>query len=109
MTRQDRLNWQMRFADGDMTTAQSVEFARLFGAEPTLASSLRSEWIDQLDGLTLVSDGFLAFRDNIDHASRVGVQHVVEPGGSTRDSEIETACNEHGISLIRTGRRLFHH
>ena len=110
MTRQDRLNWQIRVADADMTHAQLAEFARLFPTStPALGNTERAEWIDQLDELTLVSDGFLPFRDNIDHAHRIGVRHVVEPGGSSRSSEVETACIEHGITLVRTGLRLFHH
>lgn len=110
MTRQDRLNWQMRMADADMTVGQSAEFAGLVGGyAAAVEPAARAAWIDQLDGLTLASDGFLPFRDNIDHASRVGVRHVVEPGGSIRSSEVEAACLEHGITLTRTGRRLFHH
>ncbi|HWD02520.1 MAG TPA: phosphoribosylaminoimidazolecarboxamide formyltransferase [Amycolatopsis sp.] len=110
MSRQERLNWQIRLADTDMTAAQLTEFARLFpGVTSRLTESARSDWVGQLDHLTLVSDGFLPFRDNIDHASRIGVRHVVEPGGSSRSDEVATACAEYGITLTRTGLRLFHH
>ena len=57
----------------------------------------------------IVSDGALPFRDNIDHAQRHGVGHIAEPGGSIRSAEVEDACREHGIALVRTGLRLFHH
>jgi phosphoribosylaminoimidazolecarboxamide formyltransferase / IMP cyclohydrolase len=110
MSRQDRLNWQIRLAEADLTPRQLAEFSRLFpAAEPALNDSERSSWITQLDNVTLVSDGFLPFRDNIDHASRIGVGTVVEPGGSGRSSEVEDACAEYGIALVRTGLRLFHH
>jgi phosphoribosylaminoimidazolecarboxamide formyltransferase/IMP cyclohydrolase len=93
-----------------MTPRQLVEFARLFPANtPAVEDPARAEWISQLDDLTLVSDGFLPFRGNIDHAHRFGVRHVVEPGGSSRSSEVEVVCGEHGITLTRTGLRLFHH
>jgi phosphoribosylaminoimidazolecarboxamide formyltransferase / IMP cyclohydrolase len=110
MARQDRLNWQIRLADGDMTPAQLAEFNRLFpAAPPAMNDAERTSWIGQLDNLTLVSDGFLPFRDNIDHASRVGVRNVIEPGGSSRSPDVTAACAEHGIALVRTGLRLFHH
>ena len=59
--------------------------------------------------MSLVSDGFIPFRDNIDHAQRHGVRYVAEPGGSTRDDEVEAACREYGITLVHTKLRLFHH
>ena len=106
----DRLNWQIRVADADLTPHQLAEFASLFPTNsPTVEDPPRAEWIAQLDELTLVSDGFLPFRDNIDHAHCIGVRHVIEPGGSSRSSEVENACGEHGITLTRTGLRLFHH
>ena len=60
-------------------------------------------------GLALVSDGMIAFRDNVDEAARRGVAWIAEPGGSTRDDEVARACDEHGITLVRTGLRLFQH
>jgi phosphoribosylaminoimidazolecarboxamide formyltransferase/IMP cyclohydrolase len=110
MTRQDLLNWQVRLADSDMTELQEAEFRVLFpGIEPALAPADRSAWLAGLTDLTLVSDGFLPFRDNVDHAARIGVRHIVEPGGSTRSDEVAQACAELGITLTRTGLRLFHH
>lgn len=65
--------------------------------------------MQQLDGVTLTSDGYIPFRDNIDVAVRFGVQNVVEPGGSQRSPEVVDACASHGITLVHTGLRLFHH
>jgi phosphoribosylaminoimidazolecarboxamide formyltransferase / IMP cyclohydrolase len=62
-----------------------------------------------LAGSALVSDGTIAFRDNVDEAARHGVRWIAEPGGSTRDDEVARACEEHGIGLVRTGLRLFRH
>jgi phosphoribosylaminoimidazolecarboxamide formyltransferase / IMP cyclohydrolase len=93
-----------------MTPGQLVEFATLFpGTAPYLDPAERNQWLARLDGVTLSSDGFLPFRDNIDHASRIGVRYVVEPGGSSRSGEVAEACAEYGMTLIRTGLRLFHH
>ena len=74
-----------------------------------LTDDERDEWLAKLDGVSLVSDGFIPFRDNIDHAQRHGVRFIAQPGGSTRDADIERACREYGITLVHTKLRLFHH
>ena len=110
MLRQERLNWQVRMAEGEMTPRQLAEFAVRFpGVQPYLDDVERNRWLARLDSVTLSSDGFLPFRDNIDHASRAGVRYVVEPGGSSRSDEVAEACAEYGMTLVRTGLRLFHH
>jgi phosphoribosylaminoimidazolecarboxamide formyltransferase / IMP cyclohydrolase len=110
MTRQDRLNWQIRLAEGDMTAGQRAEFGRLFpGAAPAIGPAERADFAGRLDGVTLVSDGYLPFRDNVEHARAAGVRYLVEPGGSSRSADVAAACADHGITLVRTGLRLFHH
>ncbi|BDZ39723.1 hypothetical protein GCM10025863_23370 [Microbacterium suwonense] len=112
MRRQDRLNWQIRFAGAEMTRTQRTEFAGLFGDKASVRygeSAWREEWSERLDDVTLISDGFLPFRDNVDHAAEFGVGTIIEPGGSTRSDEVAAAAAEHGITLVTTGLRLFHH
>lgn len=108
--RQDRINWQIRFVEGDLTPAESM---RLSNALSTPAQDLtdgqRVEWLTGLKEVAFVSDGVLPFRDNVDHAHRHGVGYIAEPGGSVRSAEVELACREHQIALARTGLRLFHH
>jgi AICAR transformylase/IMP cyclohydrolase PurH len=108
--RQDRINWRVRYIEGDLTPLeeQALRESLVGPLEPLLADERRS-WLERLDGVSLVSDGFLPFRDNIDHAARHGVRFIAQPGGSTNDPEIEKACREHGITLVHTGLRLFHH
>lgn len=107
MPRQDRLNWQVRLAEGSLTATQRAEFAALF---PDAAPDLdRAGWLSGWSGLTLASDGYLPFPDNVEHAAAAGVARIVEPGGSTRSGAVADACAERGITLVRTGRRLFHH
>jgi len=108
--RQDRINWRVRFIEGDLT--RSEEAALREALEHPLAplgDDEKRAWIDSLDGVSLVSDGFIPFRDNIDRAQRHGVRFIAEPGGSTRDDEVEAACREYGITLVHTKLRLFHH
>ena len=109
MSRQDRLNWQIRLAEPDMTARQIAEFSRLFPGCSPLEPAERAAWLARLTGLTLASDGYLPFRDNVDHASRIGVRCIVEPGGSVRSGEVAAACAEYGITLVQTGLRLFRH
>jgi len=112
MTRQDRLNWQIRFAEGAMTALQLRDFTLLFGpeaAEDFLSTSWRDAWLTSLTGLTLASDGFLPFRDSVDYASEIGVSMIIEPGGSIRTPEVREAAHELNIKHVETGLRLFHH
>jgi phosphoribosylaminoimidazolecarboxamide formyltransferase / IMP cyclohydrolase len=62
-----------------------------------------------VSGVSMVSDGFIPFRDNIDHAQRHGVKFIAQPGGSSRDADIESACREYGITMVHTHIRAFHH
>jgi phosphoribosylaminoimidazolecarboxamide formyltransferase / IMP cyclohydrolase len=62
-----------------------------------------------LNGVCLASDAFFPFRDSIDHASKVGVRYVAQPGGSVADAEVITACEEYGMAMSFTDLRLFHH
>jgi len=108
--RQDRINWQIRFIEGDLTPDESTRLSRaLSRPREELTGSSRAEWMARLKGVAFVSDGALPFRDNVDHAHRHGVRYIAEPGGSIRSAEVEDACREHRIALARTGLRLFHH
>lgn len=108
--RQERINWQIRVIDGDLTADENRRLGEvLVGPAPKLSDAERTHWLQRLAGVSFVSDGYLPFRDNVDHARRHGVRYIAEPGGSVRSAEVETACRDQGITLIRTGVRLFHH
>jgi phosphoribosylaminoimidazolecarboxamide formyltransferase/IMP cyclohydrolase len=64
---------------------------------------------DRARGSCLASDAFFPFRDGIDRAAAAGVVAVIQPGGSVRDDEVVAAAEEHGMSMIFTGRRHFRH
>ena len=89
-----------------------MEFASLFGTEARALydePTWRARWADERGGITLVSDGYLPFRDNVEHAAEYGVSTIIEPGGSTRTPEVIAAAREHNIAHVQTGLRLFHH
>jgi phosphoribosylaminoimidazolecarboxamide formyltransferase/IMP cyclohydrolase len=112
MGRQDRLNWQIRYAGAEMTRSQQREFEDLFGPDAAATYQIgdwRPEWCAGLSGVTMASDGYLPFRDNIDHAADAGVGVVVAPAGSTRTNEVVAAANELDITYVQTKLRLFHH
>lgn len=108
--KQERINWRVRYIEGDLTPfeRQALAEALVNPFEP-LTDEDRRAWIAGLSGVSLVSDGFIPFRDNIDHAQRHGVRFIAQPGGSTRDDEVEGACRDYGITLVHTKLRLFHH
>ena len=66
-------------------------------------------WLDQMDGVTLGSDAFFPFSDNIERAHKSGVKYIAEPGGSVRDDAVIDTCNKYGMAMVFTGIRLFHH
>lgn len=66
-------------------------------------------WLDKNTGVSLGSDAFFPFGDNIERAARSGVKYVAEPGGSIRDDNVIEAADAHGMVMCFTGIRLFHH
>lgn len=66
-------------------------------------------WHKKMDGVSLGSDAFFPFEDNIERAARSGVKYIAQPGGSVRDSAVIDCCDELGIAMAMTGIRLFHH
>ena len=64
---------------------------------------------DSIKDSILCSDAFFPFRDSIDKIAGSGIKAVLQPGGSVRDDEVISACNEHGIAMVFTGQRCFKH
>jgi phosphoribosylaminoimidazolecarboxamide formyltransferase/IMP cyclohydrolase len=110
LKRQDRINWRVRYIEGDLTDYERGALAAVLEApfEP-LSEAEKREFLARVSGVSMVSDGFIPFRDNIDHAQRHGVKFIAQPGGSTRDADIEQACREYGIAMVHTHIRAFHH
>ncbi len=83
---------------------------KVFTRKPeALPEQEKRAWLDQLTGVTLGSDAFFPFPDNIERAQRSGVCYVAQPGGSVRDQEVIEACDRCGMVMVFTGIRLFHH
>ena len=78
----------------------------------TLAASTpaeRREWIATQNGVSVGSDAFFPFGDNVERARKSGVSYIAQPGGSIRDDHVIATCDKYGIAMAFTGMRLFHH
>ena len=83
---------------------------RVFKERPEpLTVQERKEWIARQSGVTVGSDAFFPFGDNVERARKSGVTYIAEPGGSIRDDNVIETANKYGITMAFTGQRLFHH
>ena len=86
------------------------EWQKVFKVKPDpFTAEQKREWLDKMTGVSLGSDAFFPFSDNIERAVRSGVKYIAEPGGSIRDREVIDCCDRYGIAMAFTGIRLFHH
>ena len=69
----------------------------------------KREWLDKLTDVSLGSDAFFPFFDNIERAHKSGVKYIAQPGGSVRDDAVIDCCNKYNMAMAFTGIRLFHH
>ena len=76
---------------------------------PVFTRKEKRAWLDTMTGVSLGSDAFFPFGDNIDRAYKSGVRYVAQPGGSVRDDQVIETCNQYGMVMAFTGIRLFHH
>ena len=86
------------------------EWERTFTEKPEVFTrEEKRAWLDQLQDVSLGSDAFFPFGDNIERAHKSGVKYVAQPGGSVRDDQVIETCNKYGMTMCFTGIRLFHH
>ena len=82
----------------------------VFKVKPAvLTAEERRTWIAGQSGVTVGSDAFFPFGDNVERARKSGVSYIVQPGGSIRDDNVIAAADKYGITMCFTGLRLFHH
>ena len=74
-----------------------------------LTAEEKAAWIAQMSGVTVGSDAFFPFGDNVERARKSGVSYIVEPGGSIRDDNVIDTANRYNMVMAFTGMRLFHH
>lgn len=76
---------------------------------PVFTKEEKQAWLAQASDITLGSDAFFPFSDNIERAKKSGVAYIAQPGGSVRDDLVIEACDKYGMVMVFTGIRLFHH
>ncbi len=82
----------------------------VFKTKPAVFTAAEKRaWLDQNQNVTLGSDAFFPFSDNVERAYKSGVKYIAQPGGSVRDAEVIECCNKHDMVMAFTGIRLFHH
>ena len=106
----ERTNARILCIDGGMTDPELRAWKSQFSAPvEALPQEEKTAWLHKLRGVSLSSDAFFPFRDNIDQASKRGVNFIVQPGGSNRDEEVISASDEYEMVMAFSGIRLFHH
>ncbi len=76
---------------------------------PVFTAEEKRAWLDKMQDVTLGSDAFFPFSDNIERAHKSGVKYIAQPGGSVRDDAVIDCCDKYGMAMVFTGIRLFHH
>jgi phosphoribosylaminoimidazolecarboxamide formyltransferase/IMP cyclohydrolase len=110
LDRVDRDNAIDQFLRDDLTEPEEQAWRASFSEVPArLTLQDKRDWLDRVRGVTLASDAFIPFRDNVDRAHASGVEYIVQPGGAHREADIVAACNQYGMAMVCTGVRLFHH
>ena len=112
MKRADRDNAiDLYIGEDYMDVLADGQWERVFTEKPPVFTKEEKEkWLKEYaKDVTLGSDAFFPFSDNIDRAYRSGVKYVAQPGGSIRDQDVIDACDRHGMAMCFTGLRLFHH
>ncbi len=96
--------------DEYMDVLAEGEWQKIFKVKPDVfTKEEKEEWKSHFDGLSIASDAFFPFSDNIERARKSRVKYVAEPGGSIRDQAVIDCCNKYGMAMAFTGIRLFHH
>ncbi|AGY74550.1 phosphoribosylaminoimidazolecarboxamide formyltransferase [Clostridium autoethanogenum] len=94
----------------DVTPEETIGWKDVFTEIPKkLTLDEKKDWLSKLQGVSLGSDAFFPFRDNIDRASKSGVKYIVQPGGSIRDDIVIKTCNDYNMVMSFSNLRLFHH
>ena len=110
--RQGRVNARVNYITGmdQMTDIERDAFLQQFEVAPEpLAQADFDSHMATLTGITISSDAFFPFRDNIDTCAKFGVKYIVQPGGSVADDAVTAACDQYDIVQSHHGMRLFHH
>lgn len=110
LKRQERTNAITKFINWDFTELELEKWRGLFKEDIELLTEIeRRNYLQYDTNITLSSDAFMPFRDNVDTAVKFQVKNIIQPGGSVADKSVLEACNEYNIMMVMTGKRFFLH
>lgn len=110
VSRPNKDNLVDQYLRDDTTIEEMKDWGKMLNEIPDrLTKEEKVKWLSNLSGVSLGSDAFFPFRDNIDRAYQSGVKYIVQPGGSVRDDIVIEACDEYNIAMAFSNTRLFHH
>lgn len=105
-----KLNAKIEYIENDFTEHSRAAWEALFDEVPAeLTETEKKEFLSTLSGVSLASDAFFPFPDNIDQCSKRGVSYIAQPGGSVQDKAVIAQADKYGMAMAFTGVRLFHH
>jgi len=108
--KQDKINAVIKWIENDFSKSELNEWKSLFNTPPSLLDNKNIEFARYgMNNISLASDGFFPFHDNIDVAAKYGVRYIIQPGGSIKDEDVIKRCSEHRISMILSHIRQFYH
>ena len=108
--RQDKINAIISYINNDYNDTEYEYWSQLFTKVPEeLTDQEKQDYLNTITNVSMASDAFFPFRDNIDSASKFGVKYIIQPGGSMADESIITACNEYNILMSFSNSRMFYH
>ena len=106
-------NWWLRqlyIGEEYMDVLADGAWENIFTEKPEVFTrEEKRAWLDKMTEVSLGSDAFFPFGDNIERAHKSGVKYIAQPGGSVRDDNVIETCNKYGMVMAFTGIRLFHH
>ncbi len=110
LKRPEKINAIEQYLEQELTPLEKEAWQTRFETIPEpFTSEEKKKWLNKLRNISLSSDAFFPFRDNIDRASRSGVAYIVQPGSSIKDADVIEAANEYDMVMVFSGVRLFHH
>ena len=114
--RQDRINAQVKIAL-DISSIENMNKYEKLSIQNMIQDDInkinrttfKDEYLNECDGISLASDAFFPFTDNIDICADIGVKYIIQPGGSVADESVINSCNKYGILMAMSGKRMFLH
>ena len=110
--RNEKINAIIKYIENDFTENEYNEWCKLFHLNfvpPILNDEIKDYTRSKMSCISMASDAFFPFRDNIDLANKYGVKYLIQPGGSIKDAEILDACDDYNMIMSITNRRMFLH